>query len=254
MWGSLIGVILAGAAAGGAVAAASRPASPGRPAAPLAARKLDQLPLHEQSAGKPWSITRSRGALCFEVRQGERRQQPGERDRPIERSEIAVRERLRFGVDYKVRYEFMVAPGPRTTSPWANIAQVHSTPDPSDARGLGPVLAVQLNRERMRIVARADGNLTSETRPRDRWLYTDETDLVRGRWYRMEFDLRFDPAGDGRVVVRRDGRMLVNYAGALGYRDRVGPYWKLGIYRRTAREPLAVCYRRFTIAEGPPRR
>jgi hypothetical protein len=250
MWGSVIGVILAGAPAAEPFERTAAPVPAARPAARFAARNLDQLPIVEQSAGKPWSITRSRGVLCFEVRQGERRQHPSERDRPIERSEIAVRERLRFGADYRVRYDFMVPPGPRSTAPWANIAQVHSTPDPFDAKGIGPVFAVQFNRERMRIVARADSSLRSDTRPQDRWLYTDETDLARGRWYRMEFDLRFDPGGGGRAVVRRDGRVLVNYAGAVGYRDLIGPYWKLGIYRRTAPEPLTVCYRGFTIAEG----
>lgn len=250
MWGSVIGIILAGAPAADGLAPVARPLFFGAPA-----RNLEHLPLDEQSAGKPWSITRSRRVICFEVRQGERRQQPGERDRPIERSEISVRERLRFGADYQVRYEFMVSPGPRSTAAWANIAQIHSTPDPFDAKGLGPVLAVQFNRERMRIVARADSRARSDMRPPDQWLYTDQADLVRGRWYRMEFDVRFDPDGDGRVVVRRDGRLLVNYAGAVGYRDRVGPYWKLGIYRRTAPEPLRVCYRRFAVAEGgAPRR
>jgi hypothetical protein len=250
MWGSVIGIVLAEASAADAVERMAGPAQAGRPAARFAGRTLDQLRIDEQSAGKPWSITRSKGALCFKVRQGERRQQPSERDRPIERSEIAVRDRLRFGADYKVHYEFMVPPGPRSSAPWANIAQIHSTPDPFDAKGIGPVFAVQFNRERMRIVARADSNLKTEKRPRDQWLYADEADLERGRWYRMDFNLRFDPDGDGRVVVRRDGKMLVNYAGAVGYRDLIGPYWKLGIYRRTAPEPLTVCYRGFTIREG----
>jgi len=213
-------------------------------------RTLDQLSVTEQSAGMPWSITRAKDIVCFEVRQGERRPQANERDRPIERSEIAVRPRLRFGVDYRVSYDFLVRPGPRSTAAWANVGQIHSTVDPFDAKGIGPVFAVQFNRERMRIVARADPKLMSTARPPDHWLYKDDSDLVRGRWYRMDFDLRFDPDGDGRVVVWRDGQEIVNYAGSVGYRDAIGPYWKLGIYRKSSPEPLTVCYRGFTLAEG----
>jgi hypothetical protein len=212
-------------------------------------RTLDQLSVTEQSAGMPWSITRARDVICFEVRQGDRRRQANERGRPIERSEIALRPRLRFGVDYRVSYDFMVRPGPRSTAAWANVGQVHSTVDPFDAKGIGPVFAVQFDRERMRIVARADPRMMSTERPASRWLYSDDRDMVRGRWYRMDLDVRFDPGGDGRVAVWRDGRQIVDYAGAVGYRDAIGPYWKLGIYRKTAPEPLTVCYRGFRLGQ-----
>jgi hypothetical protein len=206
-----------------------------------------QLAVQEQSAGQPWSIRRSYDKYRFEVRQGERRQKPSERDRPIERSEIQLQERLRFGVDYAVSYDFKVEPGPRNASAWVNIGQIHGTEDAQDAKGLGPLFAVQLAGERMRLVARADARRVSESRPRDLRLYRDDADLVRGRWYRMDINLRIAPLGGGRLIVRRDGRELVNYTGPLGYNDTLGPYWKLGIYRSTAPEPLVVEFRRFSL-------
>ncbi|MDB5446840.1 MAG: putative hemolysin-adenlyate cyclase protein [Phenylobacterium sp.] len=217
--------------------------------AQMRVRTLDQLSIHEQGAGRPWSITRSDGALCFEVRQGERRQKPIERDRPIERSEIMLREWLRFGADYTVHYEFMVAPGPSNTAGWVNIGQIHGNEDPQDSMDRGPLFAVKLVGERMLIVARTDPQRVTVARPADLRLYLDRSDLVRGRWYRMDVTTRIDPQGAGRLLVWRDGQELVNYAGPFGFNDAVGPYWKFGIYRSTSPGPLRVCYRGITLAE-----
>lgn len=250
-------VAMTATAAGRAAGEPPRPAGARGTSAEFLARQgpsrtltLEQLAVQEQSAGQPWSITRSKGEYRFEVRQGERRRKPSERDRPIERSELQLQERLRFGVDYAVSYDFEVDPGPPNASPWVNIGQIHATEDAEDAKHLGPLFAVQLAGEQMRIVARADAQRVSAARPRDLWLYRDDADLVRGHWYRMDVRLRLSPLGDGRLIVSRDGRELVNYAGPLGYNDAVGPYWKLGIYRSTSPEPLVVRYRRFTLTEG----
>jgi hypothetical protein len=230
----------------GAVDVAATPISSAAATRPLT---LGQLTVQEQSAGQPWSIRRSYDKYRFEVRRGERRQKASERDRPIERSEIQLQQRLRFGVDYAVSYDFRVEPGPPNASAWVNIGQIHATEDAQDAKGLGPLFAVQLAGERMRLVARTDAQRVSVARPRDLWLYRDDADLVRGRWYRMDINLRIAPLGGGRLTVRRDGRELVSYTGPLGYNDALGPYWKLGIYRSTSPEPLAVEFRRFTLKE-----
>lgn len=211
---------------------------------------LDELAVQQQSAGEPWSIKHSNGEYRFEVRQGERRLKASERDRPIERSEIQLQQRLSFGVDYAVSYDFKVEPGAPNASAWVNIGQIHATEDAEDAKHLGPLFAVQLAGERMRIVARADAQRISGARPRDLWLYRDDADLVRGRWYHMDVRLRLAPSGGGRLIVARDGRELVNYSGPLGYNDALGPYWKLGIYRSTSPEPMVVEFRRFSLTEG----
>ncbi|RAK58141.1 heparin lyase I family protein [Phenylobacterium deserti] len=228
----------------------SRAARSGEPRWPSRTLTFDELAIQEQSAGAPWSIKRANGEYRFEVRQGERRLKAGERERPIERSEIQLQPRLHFGVDYTVSYEFKVEPGPPNASAWVNIGQIHATEDPEDAKRLGPLFAVQLAGERMRIVARADPQRISVSRPRDLWLFRDNADLVRGRWHRMDIEIRVAPLGDGRLVVKRDGLEIVKYAGPLGYNDAVGPYWKLGIYRSTSPEPLVVEFRRFTLTEG----
>jgi hypothetical protein len=210
---------------------------------------LDDIPIAEHSAGRPWSVVRSGDVFRFQVRQGERRLKPSERDRPIERSEIALRNRLQNGATYKVSYDFMVAPGPPNAAAWVNIGQIHGTEDADDDMKRGPLLAVQLHGERLQISARADPNRKSVGR-HDVWRYRDQADLVRGRWYRMDMALRMDPQGAGRLVVWRDGAKVVDYAGPFGFNDAVGPYWKLGIYRRTSPEPLTVSFRRFRLAEG----
>jgi hypothetical protein len=251
MWRALGAVLLSAASPAMGADRDPRQAPPPSPSARVLT--LEDIPIAEHTAGRPWSISKSGGVLRFEVRQGERRLKASERDRPVERSEIALRNKLRPGVDYAVSYEFMIAPGPRNAAAWVNIGQIHGTEDPEDHMGRGPLLAVQMHGERLQVVARADPQRTSVAR-HNVWRHRDEADLIRGRWYRMDMRLRIDPHGAGRLAVWRDGAKLGEYLGPLGFNDAVGPYWKLGIYRRTSPEPLAVSFRRFSLAEAMPAR
>jgi hypothetical protein len=201
-----------------------------------------------QSAERPWNITVDGDVLRFEARTGERRLKASERDRPIDRSELSFsRHPFAFGQLYAIHFEVLFEPGPANTARAMKFFQVHNTNDPGDFASLGPVLALQLDRERLKIVTRADAAPVTPKRPPDNWRYTDTADIERGRWYAFDILVRFDPAGDGRLVVKRDGSVLVDATGPIGYNDKAGPYAKMGVYRDTVPETAVVRFRNLSI-------
>jgi hypothetical protein len=200
-----------------------------------------------QSAEQPYSIGVRDDVLRFEARQGDRRRKPSEADRPIERCEVMFPDQsFTFGKTYLVKFAVMFEPGPASTARNDKFFQVHNVNDPGDGV-LGPVFAVQLERERMRMVVRWDANRITKDRVKDHWVFEDASDIERGRWYDFEIKLRFDPFGKGLLNVRRDGVETANYTGPLGYNDESPPYPKVGIYRDTRPETQARRYRGLTI-------
>jgi len=199
-----------------------------------------------QTAGEPYSFTKTGETYRFEVHSGDKGR---EGDAYQERSEISSKEKLDFDQTYTMTYDFMVEPGAKNTV-GVNVGQFHGTPDAGDYGSLGPVFAIRLVGERMRIVTRTDSDRITEARPADNFLYTDTTDIERGHWYQMKVEIRFDPDGQGIINIWRDGEQLAHYEGGVGYNDAVGPYWKMGIYRPPAEETLAVNYRNFDLVEG----
>ncbi|HWA97103.1 MAG TPA: heparin lyase I family protein [Pirellulales bacterium] len=202
-----------------------------------------------QSAEKPYSIGVHGDVLRIEARQGDRRQKASEINRPIERCELSFNANpLEFGRTYDITFDVLFEPGPPSTAKNDKFFQVHNVNDEGDAI-LGPVFAVQLEREHMRIVVRWDENRITTSRVEDHWVFEDTKDIERGRWYAFDMRVRFDPSGNGMARVRRDGVELANYQGPLGYNDAKPPYAKLGIYRDTRPEPQARRYRALSIKQ-----
>lgn len=208
---------------------------------------LDETPYALHNSGDAWSFTQTGETYRFEVHSGDQwRPQDGTK----ERSEVSVKETLSFDKTYTMSYDFMVEPGKAITSDWLNVGQFHGSPDAGDYGSLGPVFATQLDGEHMRFITRTDPNRITTERPDDHVLYTDPSDIIRGHWYQMKVEIRFDADGDGLIKVWRDGDLLVDYKGGVGYNDAIGPYWKMGIYREASAETLAVDYRNFDLVEG----
>lgn len=201
-----------------------------------------------QNAEKPWSVTVEGDTLRFEARPGERRLKATEKDRPIDRSELSFSQHpFAFGQLYAIHFEVLFEPGTANSARAMKFFQVHNTNDPGDFASLGPIVALQLDRERLKIVTRADASPVTPKRPPDDWRYADASDIERGRWYAFDILVRFDPAGDGRLVVRRDGAVLADVAGPIGYNDKAGPYAKMGVYRDTVPETAVVRFRAVSI-------
>ncbi len=208
---------------------------------------FDDTPYVLHNSGDTWSFKQTGDLYRFEVRSGD---QWRPRDGEKERSEISAKETLNFDHTYTMTYDFMIEPGQKITSDWLNVGQFHGSPDAGDYGSLGPVFATQMKGEQMRFITRTDPDRITESRPEDNVLYTDSSNLIRGHWYQMKINIRFDADGDGLIKVWRDGDLLVDYKGGVGYNDVVGPYWKMGIYREASPETLAMNYRNFNIAEG----
>ncbi len=102
---------------------------------------------------------------------------------------------------------------------------------------------MQLERDRMRMVARWDANAKSTGRVEDHWVFEDTAKIRRNHWYVFDVTIRFDPQGQGMVTVKRDGVQVVEYRGPLGYNDEQPPYFKVGVYRDTQPDTQARRYR-----------
>lgn len=57
-----------------------------------------------------------------------------------------------------------------------------------------------------------------------------ESPLDRGRWVNWEFRVRWDWRSKGGAQVFKDGRLVGQAEGPMGYRDLVAPYMKFGVY------------------------
>jgi Ca2+-binding RTX toxin-like protein len=99
--------------------------------------------------------------------------------------------------------------------------------------------------EHMRIPIAEGG--TSGTNFHD--VYYDPQDLLRDHAYHMQINARFDPV-NGHLDVSRDGVMLVNYDGPLGWENMGSVYWKEGVYRADTGNPLAMDYSNLSIGSG----
>jgi hypothetical protein len=193
-----------------------------------------------ENAGRPWSFNnagRDNSTLRFEVHHGDRWSSSGWTDPPTsERTEIASTARYPLGTDIHVSYDFMVEPGPPNTAKWVVMGQFHQDPGSTS-----PPFEIDLQGEKMAIVIATGSDY--------RTLWKDRSNLERGRTYRMDIDATFD-LHDGRLVVRRDGRELVNYRGPFGVWGMRSVYWKQGIYRSAAFTPLAANYGNLSITTG----
>ncbi|RYG97548.1 MAG: hypothetical protein EON58_09485, partial [Alphaproteobacteria bacterium] len=210
---------------------------------PAMTNYFDTVKSSLQNAGEAWSFkeTNSGGdeVLRFEVRPGDNWRSA---DGSKERSEVSSGEKLDFNKTYVLSYKFMIEPGAKSTQDNVKIGQLHGTPDAKDSTNLGPIFALQLQGEKLRIVTRWDADAVTTDRVDDHFIYTDKKDMTRGHWYDIKIVFRLDPHGNGLLDVYRDGVQLVHYTGPLGYNDAVGPYWKEGIYRAAGDVTMAVNY------------
>lgn len=205
----------------------------------------DDARLEFQNAGRAWSARSRDGINHYEVRGGDHLAGDGEAK---ERSEAFSPIRMAAGQSYDIGFDVMIEPGPRNSAAWMTIAQLQSTFDKGEP-GHSPPFALEMVGERMRVVIRTDPMRISVPNGFTfKKLYQDDADIVRGRWYAMRIRVTFDPFGAGVLKVWRDGRMLVDYHGPIGFDDERGPYFKQGVYRASAPEPFAVDFRGLTIA------
>jgi hypothetical protein len=69
---------------------------------------------------------------------------------------------------------------------------------------------------------------------------------VRGQYYAVDIHVRFGSRNGGVLSVRRDGIRIADYHGAIGFGADQTYYWKAGVYRAAAAEPIAAIYQDLT--------
>ena len=197
-----------------------------------------------QNVGNAWNYQVADGVSRFEVRAGDNLAGDG---LTKERSEIASAAKMQAGQTYEISFSVMIEPGAKNTADWMTLVQLQSTFDPGEA-GHSPAFALEMVGDKMRIVTR-DSAAAISTESNIRYVrhYTDTADVVRGQWYDFKIQIKFDPFGQGHLVVLRDGVQLVDFHGALGFNDLVGAYLKEGVYRESSPETFAADFKGLSI-------
>ncbi|TCS12423.1 heparin lyase I family protein [Caulobacter sp. BK020] len=197
-----------------------------------------------QNVGNGWNYRVADGVSRFEVRAGDNLAGDG---LTKERSEIASAAKMQAGQTYEISFSVMIEPGAKNTADWMTLVQLQSTFDPGEA-GHSPAFALEMVGDKMRIVTR-DSAAAISTEANTRYVrhYTDSADVVRGQWYDFKIQIKFDPFGQGHLVVLRDGVQLVDFHGALGFNDLVGAYFKEGVYRESSPETFAADFKGLSI-------
>lgn len=192
---------------------------------------------------KAWSFTSTdNNTVRFELRKGDQFSDSVWTD-PIgtERTEMGDMARYAINQLVTVEYKFMIEPGAKFTSKWLVMGQLHS------ALSVTPPLEICFNgNDRMKITGKSGSSRSIVTKD----LYVDSQDIVRGKWYSMKLAVGLASDGPGWADIWRNGELIVNYDGPLGYTDQTHTYWKQGIYRATAPETVAVQYKDLKITVG----
>ncbi|POR43061.1 heparin lyase I family protein [Methylobacterium sp. V23] len=184
--------------------------------------------------------------LRFEVRSGDSNWYDKQRN-GAERSEVSSRELIKQGVPAEIAYKFTLEPGAANTAKgWLAFGQLIQ--DATDGQaGAPPGMSINMVGEKMSVMVRyrdASGTIVEKA------VYLDTQDIQRGHTYDIDIKAVFDPTGAGRLVVVRDGQVIADYTGPMGYADTKGVYWKEGIYRSPAAETIAATYSDLQINIG----
>ncbi len=197
--------------------------------------RVDGLSYVVQNADQPWSISNpERDTLRFELRPGD---VWADDPKSKERSEIDGNKIFAGDKPLDVQYDFKVEPGPKNTSDWLVIGQLHASDNFSF-----PVFAVELIGERLafHVHYRLPGEQFQDV-----FTYIDDAPIVRGEYYHVQFSVQEDVDGKGTLEVWLNGEQVVDYSGYIGY--GYGAYWKQGIYRAASSESIAVDFRDLSI-------
>jgi hypothetical protein len=191
-----------------------------------------------QNANQSHSLTEpDSDTLRFELRAGDHWSSPEYADPPAsERSEIAGTTVYQPGTQISISYDFMIERGQTNSASGPGrflvLGQMHE-----DTSTGGPPFAVEL-------VGGDHMAIDIGTR-NPMYVYIDPSPIERGHYYSMNIQVKFANNGDGFLKVWRNGVNIVDYQGSIG--TGAGTYWKQGVYRSSAKESIAVNFRRLKI-------
>ncbi len=201
-----------------------------------------------ESANRGWSAGKAVGfpeVTRFELRHGDTWSEDRGRRPPKERSELDGRKRFDEESDIWISYSMLIESGPVSTAKSLLLGQLHHV---DDSIGTTAPYGVWLNRgDRLSIEtwASAEDPLLHNPMGPSTTIFSRPS-IERDRWHHFVHHVRFGHDGNGTAQVWIDGVEVAHYSGRLGY---VGQYyWKFGIYRDAALEPLAVQYANMEVS------
>lgn len=223
--------------------------------------KGHSFPLH--SYAQPYSLALDAEADIFraEVRQGENAYFDARSPITRDRAEISWEAPFQWDTDLWMHGFLWVEPLTGVISGASQepiVFQWHDSGDPTDPTGMAPVVVIGFTRfNTLRMQWAYDmsdpftGNVTAGS--------VTLGPAVPGRWHNvlMRVRMRAD-ATAGEVDCWLNGVLAeavpgcgYTYRGNLGTPNKLGPYWKAGIYRFTDAVRMAIAWQGLTVSASP---
>lgn len=184
--------------------------------------------------------------LRFELRSGDSMRYGVDVGAGKERTEVASNDFSASGTPLHISYQFTLEPGAANTAKWMVIGQIMQQPAHGE-HTLGPPVGIEMAGERMSIKVRyedANGSIV------EKHIYLDTAAITRGETYDMSIYANIADDASGRLMVVRDGKVIADYSGPLGYKAGEQVQWKEGLYREAAPQTIAADYANLQINHG----
>ena len=201
-----------------------------------------------QTPNKPWSLqkafNKTSPTFRLQVKPGDRWIGDNKGTKSRERSELYLKNGdLPFNQDTWLSFSIKIDPGEAldlSAVDFCYIGQFHASEDAQDTNS-APVLGLRLEGTdtiKLYTCSTTDNphTVSPPAVPRA------ASNFTRGIWHRIVIRARFSPT-NGELQWWKNGKELINITGiGMGFPDKVGPYWKFGIYRSAMPQTVAVEY------------
>jgi hypothetical protein len=148
------------------------------------------------------------------------------------------------GSNIHIDYHFKIEAGADMTGRWVICGEIHND-DGALGRATSPPFSIHFDKDHLSIVAIAGG--TSGSNDQWMWPYNDPNKVQRDHDYHFRVDVCFTKTG--YLKVTRDGEVLLDYHGNIGY--GAPTYWMPDIYRSntnpTTTETTAVVFTKMQV-------
>ncbi|MGN6493955.1 MAG: polysaccharide lyase [Agriterribacter sp.] len=112
------------------------------------------------------------------------------------------------------------------------VAQWHEVPDfDLGETWRSPPISLQINKDKWVAGVSWASNPVNTNNTLSGRKYATLGVIERGKWTDWIFHIRFSYKEDGILQIWKDSAQVLDYSGPNYYNDRVGPYFKLGIYK-----------------------
>jgi hypothetical protein len=201
-----------------------------------------------QTPNKSWSLQQAQNKKSpifrFQVNSGDKWSGDIGNVKNKERCEFYMKNAdLPFDKDVWLSYAIKIAPGSNLNlSPieWCYLGQMHATEDKGEM-STGPVLGFRLEGSDTISVYTAS-SLENPIKTAPKYILRASSKFARGVWHKVVVRMRFSPT-KGQLQWWQNGKEIINISGiGMGYVDKLGPYWKFGIYRSAVSPTLSVEY------------